>query len=232
MHIHLLSTTLSLPKPRLLDLLMAKSSTPVTSIAAHLLAKSGGRSAALANEAAMAKRISGQLRKELKEVGPCLTAAERVALEQAAQVMDNIRSASQTAKLQARVREQEIAHRRRAASAAVRAAFADVKDPAGVVVLLATGGSWRTYQSADGSRYLSLKLDAIDAFDALSIMDGERTDALEYYAWKIATESMADVAEQVALVRSRFDEQRAAIEARHQPFIQVLTAQWPGPAAR
>lgn len=174
----------------------------------------------LVRHAAGARRASSEIRQQLARIGPGLTLAEHKTLTEAIELLERIASQIRH-NSQKRAREEK-AHEQRSAAAlaAVKAAFADVVDPAGVVVLLATSGSTRTYRNQQG-QYIRQPA-PLDRFDVRDIMTHERRECLEFYAYRIAKDTAGDVHVEAAALRTRFDEKRKAVEDNHPELIGFL----------
>ena len=182
----------------------------------------------LVRHASGARRASSEIRQQLARIGPGLTQAEHKTLTEAVELLERIanqiRHNSQKKVREEKAYEQRIA----AARVAVKATFADVVDPAGVVVLLATTGSMRICRSPQG-QYLWWPT-PMDRFDVRDIMDRERRECLEHYAYRIAKDTVGDVRAEAAALRTRFDEKRKAVEDSHSAMIGLLVdgvAQFP-----
>ena len=101
---------------------------------------------ALAKQAAAARRGAGEIRRQLARIGQGLSRDEHKTLANAAALMERIADATRCSSQKRAAEEDARAQDLIRAVEIVTAAFADVIDPAGVVVMLATSGSWRTYK--------------------------------------------------------------------------------------
>lgn len=177
----------------------------------------------LAKQATAAKRAAGDILCQGDRIAACLTHQERQTLNEAAAILQAAHEAARNESRQRKLRNQAFKRRRVAAFKAVEQAFADVTDAGGLIAMLATAGSWRTAQDAAGNyvhgRWLR---DEDPSYDVREIQNHERREALEHYAWRIASDNDKDVTTEAKALRAKFQEIRAKVEAKHQKLIQFL----------
>lgn len=183
----------------------------------------------LGRRATATKRAAGDIRRQGEWIAQCLSSRERETLLAAASILNAASEAARTAQVQSKAKEKKAEQRRVAAFKAVEEAFRDVTDAGGLIVMLDTSGSWRTAQKPDGSYLHGAALRESDfSYDAGEIQTRERSDALEHYAWRIATDSDRDVTAEATTLRAKFDQIRPAVEAKHPKLIQRLDEEMKG----